>query len=982
MKIFKCVFEAQKGNPGHKNPDFNPIKTIVVQSKFKGGARDIAEEELQLWDREYASKYRAPVISQATELELADYESRKQEMLGEIDNGSTEFEDEKNCETKIDVLEFPITQPWKINVGLLDVDGQFRSSIALVNSKDMALAFGNIETFGLTYESADLAICSALESAIASIVDYMSEQFGSSLDSTVRIIKGYCTLKEQEKLNRIKETILINSGGDSIEQHAISEDPEFDSDALLMESINHCINNYNGEFAPEPEECYESLMNLSDENTDIAAMAEAIKAVKNPFVMTHSTTAVNFVQQFKIENPAHEEVEQERNVPISEEGQAMLDRTAEESRKEADKEWPKDEGSESVYEGCASTVRDRLHDYDHGSIFQSLAHKMLSVSKDDSIPTKEQYGEIESKLAGVFNERNIEVMNGEFYSVFASEMINHARESESVAPTLLNLRELRKLFDEVASIIGTGNEENTEGNTQEAELVSSVSGSDVGISGDIGESVGSDLNEGDSASGTSGDSEWDGGDDTGYSVDDAIKDLNEALDNLAVGEMLILDDIPNEVYHAVKGISSSNIKEEMISSLYRHNKETGEIERSARKCFDFGNYIHTLLLQPHLAKIEYAYERELPEGGFDSTESLVQAIEKENESRTPLSSNDELKAIIEKHNSNLPGKLPITGNKEEIAEIFETLPEEFKLLGPEEKENATTFKKYIMAFNDTLPTKLKTNGTRDALLAEIAKFDPAFVEKENDKKPTLPTTGTKKDLAARIRSFKPDAVFKHELDEEWKQEQERGLIPVSIDDVEKGQRIVASAMSNPAIKNWYKIENETTACERSYFVKREYQYEVNGKVEIVHLIFKARLDKEIGDFILDTKTIEMRLDVKEEDALPYIYKEIEKRGYHISAAHYLDVTGKGKFFWIFHNKLKGYEWEFIMEISPEHLELGQYEIADAVMSIVRSEATKSYKAPITQPVSENGTPLPLRSQISNYANSRLEMFRKMNGEEI
>ncbi|KIF45320.1 hypothetical protein [Vibrio owensii] len=105
------------------------------------------------------------------------------------------------------------------------------------------------------------------------------------------------------------------------------------------------------------------------------------------------------------------------------------------------------------------------------------------------------------------------------------------------------------------------------------------------------------------------------------------------------------------------------------------------------------------------------------------------------------------------------------------------------------------------------------------------------------------------------------------------------------------------------------------------------------------------MDKEIGAFIIDTKTIELWRDVKEEDAEAYLNREIEKRGYHLSAAHYLAVIGKTRFYWIFHNKLKGYEWEVIMEASEDYLILGKFYRNKALHSIAELILTGQYPPP-------------------------------------
>lgn len=69
MKYWKCKFEAQKGHPDYNAVLFEREKIVVVQSKFKGEARELAEEALKIWDHAAPDKYRVPIIEQATDLE-------------------------------------------------------------------------------------------------------------------------------------------------------------------------------------------------------------------------------------------------------------------------------------------------------------------------------------------------------------------------------------------------------------------------------------------------------------------------------------------------------------------------------------------------------------------------------------------------------------------------------------------------------------------------------------------------------------------------------------------------------------------------------------------------------------------------------------------------------------------------------------------------------------------------------------------------
>lgn len=444
-----------------------------------------------------------------------------------------------------------------------------------------------------------------------------------------------------------------------------------------------------------------------------------------------------------------------------------------------------------------------------------------------------------------------------------------------------------------------------------------------------------------------------------------VDELNERLLTLKPGESFYLDDVANDVYHKSLGYSSSNIKDELISSKYRHAKDTGDIEREVKKCFNFGNYSHTVFLQPHLVNEEYCFQRELPEGTLTGSSSLKAAIDKENSNREPLANNDELKIMIDDYNTTLPDLLLLSGSVSELEVIYDDLPAEFQGIGDDEKRTGSLFKKFIKNYNDTLPGKLKSSGGRDNLLTEISKFNPDFIVNEKLKKPTLPTTGTKKDLAERVRSFNPSAIFEHELIAEWEAEQENGLIPVSLSEHEQGERLKTAVYNDPIVSNWVKANGSHVCCERSYF----------WCDELTGLILKARTDKEIGDYVLDLKTIEVRQDIKKTEIEEYLNREIEKRGYHISAAHYLNGTNKSRFFWLFINKMKGYEWAIIYEASADHLELGQYEVLSGIESIYETTTAGVYPGPISHPVNERGIAQPINSTISHFAQKKLNAYR-------
>ncbi|EDJ9347365.1 exodeoxyribonuclease, partial [Salmonella enterica] len=78
--------------------------------------------------------------------------------------------------------------------------------------------------------------------------------------------------------------------------------------------------------------------------------------------------------------------------------------------------------------------------------------------------------------------------------------------------------------------------------------------------------------------------------------------------------------VPNEVYHAANGISSTQVKDARVSLMYfnaRHVEKTIVKERSP--VLDMGNLVHVLALQPENLEAEFSVEPEIPEGAFTTT---------------------------------------------------------------------------------------------------------------------------------------------------------------------------------------------------------------------------------------------------------------------------------------------------------------------------------------------------------------------------
>ncbi|ENA0390019.1 exodeoxyribonuclease, partial [Salmonella enterica] len=222
--------------------------------------------------------------------------------------------------------------------------------------------------------------------------------------------------------------------------------------------------------------------------------------------------------------------------------------------------------------------------------------------------------------------------------------------------------------------------------------------------------------------------------------------------------------VPNEVYHAANGISSTQVKDARVSLMYfnaRHVEKTIVKERSP--VLDMGNLVHVLALQPENLEAEFSVEPEIPEGAFTTTATLREFIDAHNASLPALLSADDIKALLGEYNATLPSQMPLGASVDETYASYEQLPEEFQRIENGTKHTATAMKACIKEYNATLPAPVKTSGSRDALLEQLAIINPDLVAQEAQKSSPLKVSGTKADLIQAVKSVNPAAVFADEL---------------------------------------------------------------------------------------------------------------------------------------------------------------------------------------------------------------------------
>ncbi|ECI3509463.1 DNA breaking-rejoining protein [Salmonella enterica subsp. diarizonae] len=366
--------------------------------------------------------------------------------------------------------------------------------------------------------------------------------------------------------------------------------------------------------------------------------------------------------------------------------------------------------------------------------------------------------------------------------------------------------------------------------------------------------------------------------------------------------------VPNEFYHAANGISSTQVKDARVSLMYfnaRHVEKTIVKERSP--VLDMGNLVHALALQPENLEAEFSVEPEIPEGAFTTTATLREFIDAHNASLPALLSADDIKALLEEYNA-------------------------------------------------TLPTPVKTSGSRDALLEQLAIINPDLVAQEAQKSSPLKVSGTKADLIQAVKSVNPAAVFADELLDAWRENTE-GKVLVTRQQLSTALNIQKALLEHPTAGKL--LTHPSRAVEVSYF----------GIDEETGLEVRVRPDLEIdmGGLRIgaDLKTISM-WNIKQEGLRAKLHREIIDRDYHLSAAMYCETAALDQFFWIFVNKDENYHWVAIIEASTELLELGMLEYRKTMRAIANGFDTGEWPAPITEDYTD---------ELNDFDMRRLEALR-------
>ena len=416
--------------------------------------------------------------------------------------------------------------------------------------------------------------------------------------------------------------------------------------------------------------------------------------------------------------------------------------------------------------------------------------------------------------------------------------------------------------------------------------------------------------------------------------------------------------LPNNVYHAANGISSTQVKDARVSLMYfnaRHVAKT--IAREQSKVLDMGNLVHALALQPDNLEAEFSIEPVIPEGAFTTTATLRAFIDVYNAALPPQLSADDIKALLEAHNATLPAQVPMGASADETGQSYMSLPAEFQRIEDGQKQTAAAMKACIKEYNATLPAQVKTSGSRDALLEQLAIINPDLVAQEAQKPVPLKVSGTKAEMIQAVKSVKPDAVFADELLDAWRANPDDKIL-VTRAQLATATAIQSALLVHPTAGKF--LTHPSRAAEVSYF----------GFDDETGLEIRVRPDLEIdmnGVRIgFDLKTISM-FNVKQPGLKAKLHREIIERDYHLSAAMYMNTASLDQFFWIFVNKDEGYHWIAIVEASSELLELGALEYQTTMRAIANAFDTGEWPAPIVDDYAD---------ELNDFDMRRLEALRE------
>lgn len=268
--------------------------------------------------------------------------------------------------------------------------------------------------------------------------------------------------------------------------------------------------------------------------------------------------------------------------------------------------------------------------------------------------------------------------------------------------------------------------------------------------------------------------------------------------------------VPSEAYHGGPGISKSAMDWALVSGQHFYYYQVEGNDQKTTAALREGRILHKIVLELDDFDSEFAIEPVWPENALSGAEQMKAILQAHNDALEVKPPIEELIAAIEARNDKLIKPIDAGKTIADHEAAYDSLPDEFRTLGEDDKRTAAVLKACIKAYNETLAKPLKTSGNYQAVLESYAMLGIKEAERAayiNALPQPLPLSGTKAEMAERIRSIQPEAVFLDELKEAFQKEAGSREI-VSALEYEHALRYREAVLSHPEAALLLEMEGE------------------------------------------------------------------------------------------------------------------------------------------------------------------------------
>lgn len=626
-KIFRATLESKKT----QHPEGEKSVVVIVSDKMKKDAINKAQEELKFWDADNHELYKNPKMeeldSETGEQALIDYLAEK-EAAGQASIEEHSGEPETDGFDPAIIRKAILTHPDYINcANPYDVNDFISTAMEILRSEMEACSQSlSPEVVGAIIEQLPELRClynrqNVIESVIAPAFK-TQENTKQLAESAHKALDGVNTkLYDVNKDYSKKDDRFIE-----VSKYKLSEQ------MLIRLGVGHLGGKF---FASYDVNLIEKeIGTLNRTHGNITSFASQ--------VFSERENAINYAFGMAIDY-LFERAEQLNKNLMRNDAKMFEQQAAKLSGVDFVELFEKNKSStqlDLIPELCDmplgyETVMNNDAEKSEPTPFERFVSQLLSNSKEQATP--EQVSDIALSFDAAFDEFGVQLMDGEYYSCTASDIMNACRGNNfgTLRDDLLQEENVLALVEESiseTSVSSASNEvEKTEmANVDRIETKPQPEPETKPTKPEEThplpkpetkpfkpqETKAASENEDDifEALGFTPENEKvSEAEPEKTQLEKQIEAFNNELE-LEPGEVREFTDLPNLVYHGSMGVSSSKLKDACISLMYYNGVyNTGAIEKSRGTHFDVGNLVHTLILEPEMVEQEYKKKPEMPE---------------------------------------------------------------------------------------------------------------------------------------------------------------------------------------------------------------------------------------------------------------------------------------------------------------------------------------------------------------------------------